>query len=90
MKVTYRCTHKGWFGICPVYLADLHTQEPFVEERHGSLAWLLAISEIVYSICFLVMELMDPLAEPAWPLRITGKLAVPKVITHEHDDATNG
>lgn len=33
-------THRGWFGICPVYLANLHSDAPMVHERRP---WMLPL-----------------------------------------------
>ena len=75
MKVTL--THKGWFGICPVYFGGLYTEAPHVYERHWLLAPLMSLSEWCYAATFFVGQLMNPEFEPGWPLRITGELKKP-------------
>lgn len=67
-------THKGWFGICPVYFGGLDTEGPIVVERHWSFLPLMMLSEWMYSLCFAAMEFIDPSFEPSWPLRITGEI----------------
>lgn len=67
-------THKGWFGICPVYFADTYSDAPVVDPRHWSLAPLFWLSEWLFTLAFIVIEMADPDAEPQWPLRITGEI----------------
>lgn len=67
-------THKGWFGICPVYLADLESDAPLIDPRHWVLAPLMWASEVMYAVVFHVRGFMDPEFEPVWPIRITGEL----------------
>lgn len=73
-------THKGWFGVCPVYYADLAGPAPMVAPRHWVLTPLLWGSEAMFAFCFALQGLVDPLSEPAWPLRVTGKLKEPKFL----------
>lgn len=67
-------THKGWFGVCPVYLGELDTPIPLVEPRHPSLDFLLTFSEIVYRSIFWVCISINHEYEASWPIRITGEL----------------
>ena len=77
-------THKGWFGICPVYFGGIETDAPLVLERHWLLMPLLAVSEFFFFLCFVAIELMGH--EPqGWPLKITGKLDAPRTITLPED-----
>jgi hypothetical protein len=67
--VTY--THKGWFGVCPVLLANLDTDAPNVEPRHRVFTPLLYLSIAIYRVLFFVAALVDPLGDPGgWPIRI--------------------
>lgn len=68
-------THKGWLGICPIYLSGLDDEGPVVEPRWRALAWLLPLSETIYGLCFALMQRIDPSYEPMWPVRVTGRLA---------------
>lgn len=72
MKVTL--THKGWFGICPVYFADPDSDQPFIEPRHPWLEFLLDISEHFFNAIHWCQESMDPDADLVYPLTITGEL----------------
>lgn len=69
-----RFTHKGWFGICPVYLADFQTYSPLVEPRHWVLYPFFWFSLSAFGFHMMFMELLKPGYEPGWPLVITGKL----------------
>lgn len=37
-------THKGWFGICPIYMGDVYSDAPVIVERHWSLKPLMKLS----------------------------------------------
>lgn len=39
-------THKGWFGFCPIYLAEVESDGPIVDHRHWSLLPLMWLSEL--------------------------------------------
>ncbi len=66
-------THKGWFGFCPVYLADTFSGNPIVVPRHGYLRPLLDLAIAVQEISIGVCTLMNPHWEPMWKIRLTGK-----------------
>lgn len=73
-------THKGWFGICPVFYAELSGPAPIVAPRGILLAPFLWFSEACFALCFAVQSVLDPCSEPAWPLRVTGKLEKPRLL----------
>jgi hypothetical protein len=72
-------THKGWFGLCPVYLGDLNSESPVVVERLAIYAPLLAFSEWMYRVAMACVEWMgsDP---PGFPLVVGQKLTPPRRI----------
>ena len=70
-------THKGWFGLCPVYVGALESDAPLVHERHWLLLPLMVLSECIFSLLFSAISVLDPEYLPAWPLRVTGRLATP-------------
>lgn len=84
-KVTL--THKGWLGLCPVYLANPGAGGSDVHERHWTLAPLLLLSLSIYELCFTMQQLADPTCEPRWPLKVTGKLARPVQVDVPEDDS---
>ena len=87
MKIQFTFTHRGWFGICPVYLGGLDTEGPVVDPRHWTLTPLMMLSEAVYWVVFRCCEAMNPAFEASFPLRITGKLDPPIIHTSEAKDA---
>jgi hypothetical protein len=76
---TLTFTHKGWFGICPVYFKDLESEAPFVVPRHPILAPLLILSEAMYRLVFWCGQAMSHSFQPFWPLTVTGELSPPVV-----------
>lgn len=87
LKVTY--THKGWFGLCPVYLANLDGVAPDIHARHWSMEWLFDLSEAIFRLINWIQSSVDPLHEGGWPLYVTGELDQPKVIWHEAESFLN-
>lgn len=85
MTVKTTLTHKGWFGICPVYFADLDSEGPFVEPRHLLLLPLFYFSEFMFRIAFWCSEKMNPDFEAQFPLKVTGRVYPPIVIEHDGD-----
>ncbi|WP_421696909.1 hypothetical protein [Ancylobacter sp.] len=67
-------TQKGWFGLCPVYIGDLHTGCPLLVERHWSLLPLMMLSEWFFAAIMFVKSWQDPEWEPAWPIKVTGDI----------------
>lgn len=69
-----KLTHKGWFGLCPVFFGDMDSDAPMVVERQLIFLPLFVVSEAMYSLCFMVCEAMNPAWIPAWPLWVTDAL----------------
>lgn len=42
-------THKGWFGLCPVYIANLHSEGPDVAPRFPCTGWLITLSAWIFN-----------------------------------------
>lgn len=72
-----KLTHKGWLGVCPVYLGGLESEAPLVEPRHWVLEPLFGISTLLFDLAAAALTMMDPTFVPQWPLHVTGKLATP-------------
>ena len=70
-------THKGWFGIAPVYISEPESDAPGIEARWPALEWLVDLSEVVFGLVFSAMEIVAPDHEPMYPIRITGRLKEP-------------
>jgi hypothetical protein len=70
--ITY--THKGWIGLCPVYLANIGADAPNVAPRLPSTDWLLHLSLWLFD----QVSTTSPAADHGMiPIRVTGKLAQP-------------
>jgi len=67
-------THKGWFGFCPVYLANLETDSPVVHERHKFLLPLFILSELFFGGYFFIRTSLQPDFIPEWPITVTGEI----------------
>lgn len=71
---TIRVTHKGWFGLCPVYLGNLDDACPLVLERSRLLVPLMMLSEAMFGVVNWCMSALRPDHEPGWPIRVTGEI----------------
>lgn len=74
MRLLNEYTHYGWFGICPVYLANLDTECPAVAPRRELYVPLFVISEWLLGAAIYVKTFLDPEWVPYWPIRVTGEL----------------
>lgn len=78
MKVTL--THKGWFGICPIYLNDPDVHEiPNLKARHWAFEPVFVLSEWIFTALFFFAFVINPDLEAGWPINITGTLPEPIV-----------
>ena len=79
-------THKGWIGLCPVYLGNVGGSSPDVLPRLPATDWLLTFSLWLFD----VVARMSPVEDDgSIPIRITGKLAQPirnQDENHENSD----
>lgn len=71
-----KITHKGWFGLCPIYMGTMDGDEsaPLIVERHWVFVPLFLLSELIFSVMFAAISLFDLTYEPEWPIRVTGEL----------------
>lgn len=76
-EITY--THKGWFGLCPVYLEAPHSDEPGIEPIYPFTEWLMTLSVWASVMCFRLFDI----GNPRWPIRVTGELEDPFVVEYE-------
>lgn len=70
-------THKGWFGICPVYFSRPESDAPGIDPRHWAFIPLMLTSELLFGLWFTFRGLVSDNYEPQWPMVITGELATP-------------
>lgn len=47
MTKKVKWTHKGWFGLAPVYLSNLHKDMPDLSSRYALLEWWLDFNEML-------------------------------------------
>lgn len=76
-------THKGWFGVCPVYFANLDGEAPNIHQRHDLFLPLFMLSEWVFGIVSFMVYSLNPELQLGWPMLITAEMKAPKVIDHE-------
>ena len=89
MQRTVTYTHKGWFGLCPVYFADLDGEAPEVGERHALLLPLMLLSEGLFAIVAAITAPLAPAHALGFPLLVTGELVPPlQVVQQLREDAT--
>lgn len=69
-----KLTHKGWFGLCPVYIGGLDTDAPLLVERSRLLLPLMMLSEAIFGALIWMRSASDPDWEPQWPIRVTGEI----------------
>jgi len=52
-----RCyTHKGWFGLCPVFICSPEDECPDIIARHLLLEPLMTLSDWIFRFCFFVRK----------------------------------
>lgn len=66
-------THRGWFGICPIYLTGLG-DGPTIAPRVFIFEPLLWISEAAFALAIFVLSATDPDFEPGFTIRVTGRI----------------
>jgi hypothetical protein len=79
LALTY--THKGWFGLCPVFIGNIEADGPdgpCIKARHWSLEWLFDLSAALMDAVMFVQGLLggDP---PGYFVAIGAKLDAPIV-----------
>lgn len=75
MKATkFNPSHRGWLGICPVYISGIGTDDIMLQERHILMLPLLWFSILMMGICILILTLANDDYEPMFPVRITGRI----------------
>lgn len=79
---SFTYTHKGWFGLCPVYLANLGSDAPDIDERHWLLTPWMTFNGWLLNALIFVKSVLDPDYEPAFPILVTGELAEPVTMTY--------
>lgn len=65
-------THKGWFLLCPVLLADVETDCPYIETRRFIPEWWFSANAAVVNVFLDIAAAMG--YEPMYPILITGEV----------------
>jgi hypothetical protein len=66
-------THNGWFGFCPVKIADPYGGEPCLAARWWWLEPLFDMNEGIQGAVILLCSAMNHEYEPMWRIRVTGE-----------------
>lgn len=75
ISVTY--SHKGWIGLCPVYIGEPDSEEPNIDPRDWIPDWWLFLNLRLFDLTGLLLEAISPAYEFTYPIQITGKLGKP-------------
>lgn len=67
-------THRGWLGLCPVYIGNLESDSPLLMARRPWLEWLLTASTWGFHTVNIVCSALNPNFEPGFPIRVTGRI----------------
>jgi hypothetical protein len=67
-------THVGWFGFCPVYIADVDSDGPTIIERNGIPQWWFEANELFLGACIWICSALNSEYKPNWPIQITGEI----------------
>lgn len=68
-------THKGWFGVCPVYLGG-HEREDCIKvmPRHRWTVPLFVVSQWFQGAMIYVCSWLNPDYIPCWSFKVTGEI----------------
>ena len=81
LTLTY--THKGWFGLCPVFIGGHeagHPDGPCIKARHWLLDWLFDLSVALMDAVMFVQESLG--SEPAGYFVAIGKKLDAPIVDH--------
>lgn len=63
-----RFTHKGWFGLVPVYIADVDKEEPTLIGRVPYTDWAVAVMATAFFGMGWLLERISPSADWGFPI----------------------
>lgn len=81
LQATITYTHKGWFGLCPVFVGNIDGEFFDLDPRHWIFDPLFWLSGLLFDLLFFVT--FQPEAE--WPVLLTGELDSPRSVTFDLD-----
>ena len=70
--ITY--THKGWFGMCPMFIGKLNSECPDLLPRHWAFMPLAHLAVFLQGIAISTCAFFNPHWTPVWAIRVTGIL----------------
>lgn len=76
-------THYGWFGLCPVILANIDTDCPTIEARWAFLDWFFTFSEFLQNTYIDLRTKIDAGYEPYFSITVSGKFKETVIIEYE-------
>lgn len=82
VSATY--THKGWVGICPVYIGGIEDGTWRIDARRWWLEPLHDFSLALYRLTFRLVEAMGG-DVAGFPVRITEKMSEPLTVTYRRE-----
>lgn len=77
---TVTFTHYGWFGLCPIIIAQHDSDMPVFQARYRFTEWLFDFSDWMYERCNDILTFMNPDYEPGYPFTIRGELDPPLTV----------
>lgn len=78
-------THKGWFGLCPVYICSDNPDRPAIIARWPSLDFLFHVSDKLFDAVASTMDFLRIPRQEGAPIMFTGKLVRPVIIDLSSD-----
>lgn len=78
----FTCTHRGWFGLCPVYADITDPEVANLVERIPHTGWFLSLNLAVYDALANLAEMLGR-EVGFYPILITGELNEPIVFKEE-------
>ena len=67
-------THKGWFVLCPIKIAEPFSGNPCVAARWEILEPWFSLNEVIQASMMWILYMLDRDYEPMWMFRVTGEL----------------
>ncbi len=68
-----KITHKGWFLLCPVLIADVDSDSPYLETRRLVPEWWFSFNAELVDLFMFVAFLLG--YEPQYPILISGEVS---------------
>lgn len=83
---TVTFTHYGWFGLCPIIIADPEAETPTFQARYKYTEWLFDFSDWMYDRCNDFLLWMDKEHDPVFPYSVSGELDKPIILSADEEE----